>query len=211
MDNLAVDQIPYIVLDFETVTQAGSPPEPIELGAMRINPPGQIDPDFEVGWFIRLPGHMPTAIMDHRAEFHGINFQSQPSAQEVFRRFDSVCGSAPFVAVAHNANYDASFILRYAESCPHLASMPFIDTVKLSRHLLPGLSSYRLDSVAEYFKLAIPFDRHRALPDVRLTCEIFIRLIRLWQAEHQDQRFFLLKKVAGIRTTPNPVQPSLFG
>lgn len=211
MDNLSVDQITYIVLDFETVTQAGSPPEPIELGAMRINPPGVIDPTFEVNWLLRPPAHMPHTIMDDRTEYYGIDFQAQPSVDEAFQRFDAHCGSEPFVAVAHNASYDASFILRYAESCPHIASMPFIDTVKLARHLLPKLHSYRLDSVADHFDLPIPLDRHRALPDVQLTCQIFTRLLTFWQKQHQDHRLFLLKKVAGINPQPEPTQASLFG
>lgn len=210
MENSSVTQVSYIVLDFETVTQAGSPPEPIELAAMRIVPPGIIDPAFQFNQLIRPPDHMPHTIMDGRTEYFGADFGVQPSATQVFQQFERYCGSTPFVAVAHNANYDARFIMGNSDACAHVASMPFIDTVKLARHLLPALRSYRLDSLANHFDLPIPLDRHRALPDVKLTCQVLLRLLDLWQHQHQDDRFFLLKKVAGINTQPEPTQPSLF-
>ena len=117
----------------------------------------------------------------------------------------------PHVLVAHNAPYDASFIVRYAEACPFVARLPFIDSVRLARHLLPDSRGHGLDALAIYFDLPLPIDRHRALPDVRLTCEVFLRLLSIWRAKYHDQRFFQLRQGAGIQTTPPPRQESLFG
>lgn len=211
MDNLPFTQVPYIVIDFETVTQPGSPPEPIELGGMRIISPLVIDPEFEINWLIRPPEHISDYLIENHSAFRAVDFRRQPWASETFMRLDSYCGSHPFAVIAHNASYDASFLLRHADSCPHFASMPFLDTVRLARHLLPDLISYRLDSVAGHFDLAIPPDRHRALPDVQLTCQVFLRLLAMWDQRHNDKRLFLLRRVAGINTEPNSTQPSLFG
>ena len=112
--------------------------------------------------------------------------------------------------VAHNAPYDASLLQRYAETCPHILQQPFVDTVKLARHLLPHLRSHSLDALAEHFDLSPPLRRHRALPDVRLTCDVLLRLLELWQERYADQRLRVLYQVAGVNMGAAPVQPTLF-
>jgi hypothetical protein len=48
LDHLGINQVIYIVFDFETVTPKGRSPGPIELGALRINA------GFEAEIFLRL-------------------------------------------------------------------------------------------------------------------------------------------------------------
>lgn len=88
--------------------------------------------------------------------------------------------------------------------------MPVLDSVRLARTLLSGLRSYGLDGLADYFDLPIPIDRHRALPDVQLTCTIFIHLLHISLNHHNDQRVYLLRQAAGIKEKSVNTQKSLF-
>ena len=63
LDHCPLDEISFIILDFETITHAGHPPEPVELGALRILPDGTIDPEFMADWLIQPPAHTPMISM----------------------------------------------------------------------------------------------------------------------------------------------------
>ena len=102
------------------------------------------------------------------------------------------------VLVAHNAPFDRAFLdaeLRRAFNRRLLS--PFVCTVQLARRVVPGLPSYRLDSVASHFGVRIT-DRHRALGDAEATGQIFCRLLeRLADHEvadlHSARRFRLAR------------------
>jgi DNA polymerase-3 subunit epsilon len=102
------------------------------------------------------------------------------------------------VLVAHNAPFDRAFL--DAELARHFGRRllsPFVCTVQLSRRVVPGLSSYRLDAVASHFGVRI-VDRHRALGDAEATTEVFCRLLdRLARHEvadlHAARRFRLAR------------------
>ncbi|MGH9959965.1 MAG: 3'-5' exonuclease, partial [Pyrinomonadaceae bacterium] len=49
-------------------------------------------------------------------------------------------------------------------------------TVKLLRRVFPGLTNYRLDTVADHFSIPI-FQRHRAGSDALATAEVFLNLL----------------------------------
>jgi len=59
LEHQNISDVSYIVFDFETVTHKGFPPEPVELGALMIIPPGHVDTEFVVDWFIQPPAHAP--------------------------------------------------------------------------------------------------------------------------------------------------------
>jgi DNA polymerase III epsilon subunit-like protein len=74
-------------------------------------------------------------------------------------------------------------------------------TVKLCRRVLPGLTNYRLDTVADHFSIPI-FDRHRAGSDALATAEVFLHLLtRLKDNGVQD--------LAGARKLQAPEIPEL--
>ena len=64
LDEVTLDEASFVVLDFETLTPKGRPPEPLELGAMRINPGFRIDPKFRISWLIRPPDGVPITPFD---------------------------------------------------------------------------------------------------------------------------------------------------
>jgi len=81
------------------------------------------------------------------------------------------------IFVAHNALFDWSFI---NEELKRVSMQPLtcnrIDTIRVAKDVVPGLKSYSLKSLIEYFE----FDHiknHRALDDARITAQLFLHLL----------------------------------
>lgn len=76
------------------------------------------------------------------------------------------------VFVAHNVNFDYNFIKEEFKSLGYAFNKKKLCTVKLSRSTVPGLRSYGLDSLIEYFDIDVD-SRHRAYDDTLATYKIF--------------------------------------
>ncbi|HEY5990083.1 MAG TPA: 3'-5' exonuclease, partial [Streptosporangiaceae bacterium] len=81
------------------------------------------------------------------------------------------------VLVAHSASVDLGVLRR---KLPDFEPSAVLDTLKLSRRLLPGQASYRLGALANGLQLAdgLPpyLKPHRATYDVLVTARLFVRL-----------------------------------
>ncbi len=212
-DDTDIDNACFVVLDFETVTPKGRPPEPIELAAMRITPGLVVDSNFDVNWLIRPPAGAPITTFDTaQTGIRWEDVEDAPSVAFVLTQFQSVLGDCNPVLVAQNAKYEAAIIRRLSEYCSAVARMPFVDTIALAKYLIPRLDNYKLDSLARHLSITIPQHRHRALPDVELTLRIFLRLLHT--GKHQGiTKIIDLRRVADIdwKAEEDLAQPSLFG
>ena len=82
--------------------------------------------------------------------------------------------------VGHNVKFDLNFL------CFELSLIgrklkdetPAIDTLKMAKELLPHLTSFRLPHVAHSLGAKIE-ETHRALPDVKLTASVMMRLLSI--------------------------------
>ena len=81
------------------------------------------------------------------------------------------------VFVAHNAHFDYSFLKKEFEDAGIAWNTKKLCTVRLSRKIIPGLSSYSLGRLAESLGIKIA-DRHRAGGDAQATAKIFDMLIK---------------------------------
>ena len=76
------------------------------------------------------------------------------------------------VFVAHNVNFDYSFVKSHLKTAGYEIDLPKICTVKLSRKIFPGLLKYGLGSLSNHFN--IPNEaRHRAIGDAQATTTLF--------------------------------------
>ena len=205
----------FVVLDFETVTPAGRPPEPLELAVMHIAPGLSVDRAWSRSWLIKPPEGAPLTPFDtQQTGIRAQDIQEAPDASAVLKEFDHCVPRGTVVFVAHNARYDASIVRRFAQECPFAASRPWIDTLALGKHLVPNLPNYTLDTLAHHFALPIPQQRHRALPDVRLTVQVLLLLISLQQERHPTTTIADVLHIAGIPTPSRqqeiPTQTSLW-
>jgi len=97
-----------------------------------------------------------------------------PTFREVAKQIHELLVGRVFVA--HNVNFDYSFIKHHLAACGYLWDAPKLCTVRLSRKLLPGYPSYSLGKLCQ--RLDIPIhQRHRAGGDVTATRILFEKLL----------------------------------
>ena len=160
----------FVAVDIETTGGRPGVSHIIEVGAVRIEC-GRIVSHF--GSLVRCPEHIPSAI----ADLTGITdtmLADAPLSDDVVAAFAAFAADA--VLVAHNHRFDLGFLDYEAErvlGAPF--QRPVLDTLSLSRRLLPGLTHYNLRALAANCGAsAVP--AHRALPDATATAEVFLAM-----------------------------------
>ncbi len=103
-----------------------------------------------------------------------------PEIDKVLPEFLEFCGDR--LLIAHNANFDISFIRAAADECGLPFANPYLDTVALSRYLNPELKRHKLDNLADYFGLG-NFNHHRACDDAEMLGLIFNKMAEKMQNE----------------------------
>lgn len=93
-----------------------------------------------------------------------------PCEREAVKAFLEFSGKR--MLVAHNANFDISFISRVAAENGIPFNNPYLDTVALSRFINSDVSNHKLDTLARYYKLG-GFDHHKADADTEMLARIF--------------------------------------
>ena len=169
--NQQLDDV-YVVFDLETTGFSPDKNKIIEIGAVKVEC-GSITERFStfVNPEVPIPFHIEelTSIRDDMV-------MDAPKIEEILPQFLEFCEGA--IMVAHNAEFDMSFIRKNCERQQLTAEFTVIDTVALARMLLPHLNRFKLDTVAK--ALGISLDHHhRAVDDAACTAEIFVRFIQM--------------------------------
>jgi len=80
------------------------------------------------------------------------------------------------VFVAHNVNFDYSFVHHHLKHCGYELHNRKLCTIRLARKLVPGHRSYGLGNICHL--LSIPHeDKHRAMGDAAATALLFSQLV----------------------------------
>ncbi|MDD3204473.1 MAG: PolC-type DNA polymerase III [Lachnospiraceae bacterium] len=166
----------YVVFDLETTGFSPMQNRIIEIGAVKVTA-GEIVDRFST--FVNPDVPIPFRI----EKLTGINDSmviDAPMIDVILPQFMEFCQDT--VLVAHNANFDMSFILENAKRLGLKADYTYVDTVALARLLLPNHSKYTLDSVAKFMNVSLE-NHHRAVDDAAATAEIFQKFIPMLQEE----------------------------
>lgn len=97
------------------------------------------------------------------------------------------------IFVAHNVNFDFSFLNHLLLQQGFQLNCPRLCTVRYSRKLFPGLRSYSLGNLCRHFGIAIQ-NRHRAGGDATATAALLEHLLRHDRNNHLQT---LLRKQSG--------------
>ncbi|WP_097005996.1 PolC-type DNA polymerase III [Lacrimispora amygdalina] len=162
----------YVVFDIETTGFSSSRNRIIEIGAVKVTD-GKIMDKFSA--FVNPDVPIPFEI----EQLTGINDSMvlpHPQIDVILPQFLEFCKDS--VLVAHNASFDVSFISYNAQQLQLDFNPTVIDTVALSRLLLPSLNRYKLDTVAKALKISLA-NHHRAVDDAGCTAEIFAAFVRM--------------------------------
>ena len=167
----------YVVFDLETTGFSSIKDKIIEIGAVKVEN-GVITDKFST--FVNPKVPIPFEITN----LTGITDDMVMEAldiETILPQFLEFVGDA--VLVAHNASFDVSFIeqnCRYQDITPDFTS---VDTVAMARILLPTLSKFKLNVVANALHISLE-NHHRAVDDAGATAEIFVKFVEMLRARN---------------------------
>ena len=170
-NSLVEDIDDYTVLDIETTSLDSYHGEILEISAIKVRNKKEVDyfselikTNNEIGYFTtRLTG-----ITNEMVE------QDGKDLIYVLQEFQKFLGND--IIIGHNVNFDIDFIYDSMENnLNEYLSNNYIDTLRLSRKVLPQLKHHKLDNLIDYFELE-KRDEHRALNDCILTNQVYINL-----------------------------------
>lgn len=197
----------YIIIDIETTGLDPTFDEIIEISALKVKNGNIIDSfdklvkpkkiicmndDDESDDFVINNGEKIQYIDDFISSLTGITNQMLDKAQEIeviLPEFEKFIGNE--ILIGHNVNFDINFL--YDNFMTYLSKPlinDFIDTLRISRKLLPNLKHHRLDDLLNYFNLEKRVE-HRALNDCKLTNEIYILLSKIVNEKYNNVNEFI--------------------
>ncbi len=156
----------FIIFDIETTGLSPKTCGITQIGALKYKN-GEIIGEFST--FVDCGMPIPENII----RLTGITdemVKGAPSEREAVVQFLEFCGSR--MLVAHNANFDISFIRRVADENGIPFDNAYLDTVALSRYINSDINKHTLDTLAKYYKLG-EFDHHKADADTEMLAKIF--------------------------------------
>ncbi|HBA70297.1 MAG TPA: PolC-type DNA polymerase III [Lachnospiraceae bacterium] len=169
----------FVVFDIETTGFSPIYNRIIEIGAVKVEK-GEITGKFSS--FVNPDVPIPFEIEKLTGINDGMVIDS-PAIEEVLPRFLDFCQGA--VLVAHNANFDMSFIMENAARLGMQKEFTYVDTVGIARLLLPHQAKHTLDAVAKTMGISLE-NHHRAVDDAQATAEIFVKFIPMLKEAGAD-------------------------
>ena len=166
----------FVVFDLETTGFSCVKNKIIEIGAVKLEG-GKIVDRFST--FVN-----PLEPIPHRiTKLTSIDddmVRTARTIEEILPEFLEFVGDS--VLVAHNASFDTSFIRHNCEVQGFDYDYSHVDTVELSRILLPHLPNYKLDTVAKDLNCVLDH-HHRAVDDAECTALIFEKEIEILRSK----------------------------
>ena len=162
----------FVVFDLETTGFSPSKNQIIEIGAVKVVN-GSITERFST--FVNPKVPIPFEI-EQLTSINDDMVLDAPTIDEILPKFMEFCQDA--VMVAHNADFDMSFIKHNCSALGLECEKTVLDTVALSRVLLPALNRFKLDTVAKALNVSLAH-HHRAVDDAACTAEIFVKLVEM--------------------------------
>ncbi|MGI6142227.1 MAG: exonuclease domain-containing protein, partial [Caldicoprobacterales bacterium] len=162
----------FVALDIETTGLDAVNNEIIEIGAVKLQGRKIIN-SFQT--FVAPTQPIPANI----TELTGITqdmVKDAPAIEQVLPELFAFCGDAALAA--HNASFDLGFILEKAKPLGITLNQPIIDTLALSRELLPDLKRYKLNLVAGHLGVQLK-NHHRAVDDAEAAGKIMLKLFEM--------------------------------
>ena len=177
----------YVLVDIETTGFSPQYDDIIEIGALKIVNNKIVD---EFQSLIKT-NHKLSSIITNLTGITNDMLLSGKDINIVLKEFKEFVGDN--VIVAHNANFDINFLYdKCALYINEYLRNDFIDTMKVSKKLLPNLSNYKLSTISNY--LGIDYSNaHRGLEDVKITYKVYNKL-KYYEEHYYELRMAEIEK-----------------
>ena len=166
----------YVVFDIETTGFSPVNNRIIEIGAVKVCGGEIID---RYGSFVNPDVPIPFEI-EKLTNINDSMVVDAPRIEKVLPEFLGFCKDA--VLVAHNASFDMSFIIENAERQGISTDFTYVDTMIISRVLLPQQTRHTLDALCKTFNISLE-NHHRAVDDAEATAQIFKEFLIMLKKE----------------------------
>ncbi len=179
----------FVAFDLETTGLVPQKDEIIEIGAVKFTVKvenGQVMPQKikEFQTFVK-PNMMIPAEATRVNHITDKMVENAPLVADCLRQFTAFCGQDT-ILVAHNADFDTGFLkVAYEKNPQLLPGNPIVDSLRLSRSILPELKNHKLGEMAMLFKrqqlISMKIDSgdmHRAVYDCEMLMEVFVSLLK---------------------------------
>lgn len=160
----------YVVLDTETTGLSPEKDQVVEIGIITVKN-GEITNEYTSLIKPTIP------ISSEATAINGISesdLRDAPQLEDIIP--DVVSRIKNQIVVGHNVTFDLAFVSRAISDHTEIASISYIDTVKVARNCIPG-KSYKLQSLANRLCLDTG-TAHRALDDAKTTNSLLQYCIR---------------------------------
>ena len=162
----------YVVFDIETTGFSPVNNKIIEIGAVKVTN-GEIVDRFST--FVNPEVPIPFEI-EKLTSINDSMVMEADTIETVLPQFMEFIDGT--ILVAHNANFDVSFIRENCKRQDIDFDYTYVDTVAIARTLLTGQAKYTLDAVAKTLGISLD-NHHRAVDDAECTAEIFVKFIAM--------------------------------
>ncbi|MBP5197651.1 MAG: PolC-type DNA polymerase III, partial [Lachnospiraceae bacterium] len=173
----------FVVFDIETTGFSPVSNRIIEIGAVKVMG-GEIVDRFST--FVNPDVPIPYEI-EKLTTINDAMVIDYPKIEEILPQFLEFSKGCTFVA--HNASFDMSFIMENCKRLGYPSEFTYVDTVALSRALLPALGKHTLDAICKNLNISLE-NHHRAVDDAEATAHIFTKFIKMLD----DKEIFDLKQ-----------------
>lgn len=160
----------FVVFDLETTGFSPVKNRIIEIGAVKVQNMEIVD---RFSTFVNPQVPIPFEI-EQLTSINDNMVIDAPAIEDVLPKFMEFCKDS--VMVAHNADFDMSFIRANCKRMGLECESTVIDTVALARALLPNLNRFKLDTVAKALNVTLGH-HHRAVDDAGCTAEILVKFL----------------------------------
>jgi DNA polymerase-3 subunit alpha (Gram-positive type) len=162
----------YVIFDIETTGLSLNYDTIIEIAGIKVKNGAilgefqeLIDPDMTISKFT-----------ENFTKINNSMLKGKRKIKEVLKDFHEF--SKDCVLVAHNADFDVDFIsYNYRELGIDNKINPSIDTLMLSKAIIPDKSRFDLKSISRYYKVSLD-GHHRAINDTKALFEVFLHQLK---------------------------------
>lgn len=177
---IRLDQGRYVVFDLETTGLSSRYDRIIEFGAVKIEDGEIVDEtDFFINPDLEL-SKLTTDLTGITNEMVRGGLGIKDAIAQI-RRF-----IGDYILVSHNATFDVGFLNEALKNngLPFIDN-PIVDTLPLSRYMLPNQKSHTLGSVCRAFDVSYDeSSAHRAIYDAQVLANLWMTMITILMSDH---------------------------